>query len=185
MVAKHVTLWQKNPKFMRFLKEKPMSIQENWRILEKEMETENCILQGIQLEGIPDLIGFLLFHNFDKKDNCLEVWFRIDPEDQSKGICTQAVKMALHDILDRKDIETIIGWHSARNTGSFNVFKKSWFQIENFVPKQTFLPNINKVTDDFKRRINKTLAEMTDIINTNPIQAEIIRDGIKKHHLIL
>ena len=114
-LAEKVTQWQQHAKFMHFLKEKPMNIQQNREIFQKEIDTQHCIFQGIQLEGVSDLVGFLLFHNFDPKDNSVELGFRVDPNNQSKGVCTHAVQASLHKILERKEIDQIVGWHSAFN----------------------------------------------------------------------
>jgi hypothetical protein len=111
-----------------------------------------------------------LFHCFDLPKREIELWFRIDPSLQHRGICSQAVKQSIAEVLSQDDIDHIVWWHSAWNTWSFGVFRKSWFKIVDFVPDQTFLPNIGKITDDFKRQISKK-AIQTHIDNEDRIQA--------------
>lgn len=182
-LAELVTQRQQNPKFMRFLKEAPMTRQENWRIFLREIDTEKTKFLGIKLDWITDLVWFLLFHNFKEKEWTLELGFRIDPQNQSRWVCTQAVKQSLNKILNIEAIEEIVWWHSAWNKWSFNVFKNSWFQLEKFVANQTFLPNIWEITDDFKRRINQILLESPKALKLE--NKESIIKWLEKHNLFL
>ena len=174
-LAEEVSERQKHPKFMRFLKERPMSIKENWQLFLKEKEAKKTFLLKINIDGIKETVGFLLFHNFNPENGSIELGFRVDPKNQSKWICTQAVKQALTHILQKEDINEVVGWHSAFNMGSFNVFKHAGFEIEDFVKKQTFLQNINKITDDFKRKTNK------DIFNTTQTKTDKNEKIINKY----
>jgi RimJ/RimL family protein N-acetyltransferase len=185
MLAQKVSSWQQDPKFMRFLKEKPMSIQQNWTLFQKEMDTPHCVFIWIHLEWVADLVWFLLFHNFDSRDNSLELGFRIDPDDQSRGVCTQAVKKSLKDILSHDGVDRIVWWHSAFNAGSFAVFKKSGFQLEKFVPQQTFLPNLAKITDDFKWMITQSLLDSPNSLLLCPKEQQEILAWLAAHHLSL
>lgn len=174
-----VSNWQQNNGFMRFLKETPMAPTQNLSILQKEFDTPQSIFKSIKIDGIQDVVWFLLFHCFDATNNEIELWFRIDPLLQHKGICTQAVKESIAEVLSQNDIEHIVWWHSAWNRGSFGVFRKSGFQIVDFVTDQTFLPNIEKTTDDFKWQISKGDTQI------HPDKKNRIQAWLKKHDLNL
>lgn len=182
-LAQQVAHWQKNPLFMRFLKEQPMTAQQNLDIFYKDFDTEHCTFSGIQLHTAQDLVGFLLFHNFDERDRSLELWFRVDPENQARGVCTQAVKLYIPEILQNSAITDIVWWHSALNQWSFKVFQRSWFQLEQFVPRQTFLPNIKHLTDDFKWKINQTLLAHPSAVTPDAIERDKIFSGVMQHIL--
>lgn len=192
-LADLVAQWQQNPKFMRFLKETPMTRQENWRIFLREINTEKTKFFGIHLDWVADLVWFLLFHNFDKEKWTLELGFRVDPQNQSKWVCTQAVKQSLHDVLQMQWVQEIVWWHSAWNKWSFNVFKNSGFQLEKFVENQTFLPNMSNIetfmpeilvfTDDFKWRINQVLLKTPEPISLE--NKELITKWLETHNLSL
>lgn len=174
-----VSQWQKTQWFMRFLKESPMTPKQNLEIFKKEFDTPNCRFKSIKIDWVKDQVWFLLFHCFNASKNEIELGFRIDPWLQHKWICTQAVRQSIWEILSTPDISNIVWWHSAWNRGSFWVFKKSWFQIIDFIPDQTFLPNIWKTTDDFQWQIS---------IDNTPIELDKkphIQSWLKKHNLIL
>jgi len=178
-VASLVAKRQKNPDFMRFLKEQPMTAQQNLELFKKECDSPHTMFKWIHVEWIQDMVGFLLFHCFNPAKNELELGFRIDPLVQKKWICTQAVKASIQEVFSQGFIDGIVGRHSARNKGSFWVFRKSWFQIAEFVPNQTFLPNMGKVTDDFKRHRTRGCLKNND---TDTTSIHIHKDKIRQIH---
>lgn len=174
-----VSQWQKNQWFMRFLKESPMTPKQNLEIFKKEFDTPHCMIKWIKLDWIKEVVWFLLFHCFNASKNELELGFRIDPLLQQKWICTQTTKDSIVEVLSQDIVSSIVWRHSAFNKWSFGVFRKSWFQIADFIPDQTFLPNLWKITDDFKWQIsNKDTS-----IDLN--KEEKIKSWLKKHNLIL
>ena len=186
-VASLVAKRQKTPDFMRFLKEQPMTAQQNLEIFKNEYDSPHTMFKGIHVEWIQDMVWFLLFHCFNASRNELELGFRIDPLLQKKWICTQAVKISIQEVFSQGFVDGIIGRHSAWNKGSFGVFRKSWFRIADFVPEQTFLPNIGKVTDDFKRHIPRGFLNNNEADDTNiPIHKDKIHQihaWLQKHDI--
>jgi hypothetical protein len=89
---------------------------------------------------------------FNQESGESEIWFRVNPEQQLHGVCSQAVSLAIKNIFQDNDIKYITGRHSCLNKGSFHVFRKNEFSLERFIPQQTFLPNSKIQTDDFKRK---------------------------------
>lgn len=178
---------QKNAEFMRFLKEQPMTAKQNLEIFQKEFDAPHTLFRGIHVEWIQDMVWFLLFHCFNAPKNEIEIGFRVDPLLQKKWICTQAVQESIAEVLAGWTIDTIVGWHSARNRGSFGVFRKSWFELADFVANQTFLPNIGKITDDFKRQISKESHSIGHAdANSIPIHQEYtqrIHEWLQKHDM--
>jgi RimJ/RimL family protein N-acetyltransferase len=172
-----VSNWQQNNGFMRFLKETPMTPTQNLAILQKEFDIPQSVFKSIKIEGIQDIVWFLLFHCFDAPKKEIELWFRIDPSLQQRGICTQAVKQSIAEVLSQDDIDHVVWWHSAWNRWSFWVFRKSGFQIVDFIPDQTFLPNIGKITDDFKRQISKGELQI------HPDKKDRIQAWLEQHDL--
>lgn len=176
---------QKTPDFMRFLKEMPMTPKQNLKIFQKESDSPHCMFKWIQIEGITNAVWFLLFHCFNDTTKEIELGFRVDPLLQKKWICTQAVRESIEEILSQTDIESIVWRHSARNTWSFGVFKKSWFQIADFVPQQTFLPNIWATTDDFKRRISRESLLSPNLPQINQEKLPEIQTWLSQHKIHL
>ena len=171
---------QSNPQFMKFLKEQPMTVEQNRLVLQRELESPHCLCKGIHLQGVQDIVWFLLFHCFNPVSKELELGFRVDPLLQKKWICTQAVRQNIVHALAPQEVGHIVGRHSAWNKGSFGVFRKSGFQIVDFVPQQTFLPNLGKTTDDFKRQISKTGHKE---VYTEKVQQ--IQKGLEKHKIFI
>lgn len=188
-IAQHVTQRQKTPDFMRFLKEKPMSISENTEVLQKECTGEKNTLFSVTMDGEEKIVWILLFHNFSSEQKSVELGFRMDPELQRKWICTQAVQQAIQEVFADADVECIEGRHSALNKWSFFVFHKAGFSIEKFVPEQTFLQNIEIQTDDFQRimKRNTQEEELIDTLHHKkiPIRADdTIKKWLQKHGFI-
>jgi RimJ/RimL family protein N-acetyltransferase len=104
---------------MRFLKEAPLSKQENIDVLEKELETSHAQLFSIQKHSNNEILGILLFHNFNPQENSLELGFRVNPENQQKGICSSAVEKAIQELFTQGNIDKVEGRHSSFNKGSF------------------------------------------------------------------
>ena len=75
---------QSNPQFMKFLKEHPMTPEQNHAILQRELDSPHCLCKGIHLQGVQEIIGFLLFHCFNPTTQELELGFRVDPSLQKK-----------------------------------------------------------------------------------------------------
>ena len=66
-LAQSLTLWQKNKKFMRFLKETPTSLSHNLDILKQQLASEHASLHTIHIPDITIAVGYLLFHCFDSE----------------------------------------------------------------------------------------------------------------------
>lgn len=175
--------WQTNEQFLRFIKEKPMSPQENIQVITKTLAEEKSIYKLILEDTQQKIIWCILFDTFDVAENSLESYTRIDPNFSKKWFGTQCRRKIISDILLWGGVEKIISRHSARNTASLIINKRAWFRLIDFVPGQTFLPNTNKMTDDFKREITKE-----DIINGTSseiikMNADRVNEWLKKHNL--
>lgn len=175
--------WQTNEQFLRFIKEKPMSPQENMQVIRRILAEEKAIYKLILEDTQQKIVWCILFDTFETAENSLESYTRIDPNFSKKWFGTQCRRKIISDILLWGDIEKIISRHSARNTASLLINKRAWFRLIDFVPGQTFLPNINKMTDDFKREITKE-----DIINGTSseiikMNADRVNEWLKKHNL--
>ncbi len=187
LLASQVSQRQSHEEFMNFLKEPHMTKKENLAIFNTKIDW-GSVFKGVKLEWIEKLVGFFLFHNFDPLKKEIESSSRIDPNFQSKGIGSQARAVAVSEIVKMDTIDSIVSWHSALNRKSFGLNKNSWFKLSDFVPQQTFLPNLNVWTDDFKRSLDeKTLTLWwNDLIHRSVSEKkrEEIMDALKHHNFI-
>ena len=71
--------WQKNEQFMRFLKDVPMSPEENQNIIEAKLAEEHSIHKVIIDQARQEIIGSILFDQFNGDDMSLESYTRVDP----------------------------------------------------------------------------------------------------------
>lgn len=154
-LSKKLSEWQTNENFMRFLKDTPMSPKENFDILESKISDNKNISKLIIQESPKEIVGFVLFDEFDSFQNSLESYTRIDPNLAKMWLWSKFRKMIIDNLLLSDSISKIISWHSARNKASLCINRNAWFKLIDFVEEKTFLPNINKITDDFKWEIEK------------------------------
>ena len=177
--------WQKNTQFMKFLKDTPMSPQENIQDLQTKLTEENSVFKLIIEHTKQEIIWFVLFDHFNSDDMSLESYTRVDPNRNNLWIGTQCRKKMIHELLSWTDIQKIISWHSAWNQWSFIINKKSGFRLTDFAPNQTFLPNIGKITDDFKREIDTQQIHTLpgEIVDMDKKNRDAIMQWIQKHNL--
>lgn len=161
-LSKKLSEWQKNENFMRFLKETPMSPSENFAILENKLSDHKNVSKLILQEYQREIVGFVLFDEFDSTQNSLESYTRIDPNLAKIWLGSLCRKMIIENLLLSDAVSKIISWHSARNTWSLCINRNAWFKLIDFEKEKTFLPNIHKFTDDFKWEIEKE-----DILDSN------------------
>jgi hypothetical protein len=64
---------------MRFLKDTPISPKENFDILESKISDNKNVNKLIIQESQKEIVGFVLFDEFDIFQNSLESYTRIDP----------------------------------------------------------------------------------------------------------
>lgn len=159
-LSQKLSEWQTDEKFMRFLKDTPISPKENFDILESKISDNKNINKLIIQESQKEIVGFVLFDEFDIFQNSLESYTRIDPNIAKIWLWSQCRKMIIENLLLSDYVSKIISWHSARNKASLCINRNAWFKLIDFVEEKTFLPNINKLTDDFKWEIEKE-----DILN--------------------
>ena len=177
--------WQKNPQFMRFLKDTPMSLQENIKILNAKLSEKYSVFKLIIEQTKQEIVWFVLFDHFNRDDRSLESYTRVDPNRNNLWIGTQCRKKMIHELLSWRDIQKIVSWHSAWNQWSFVINKRAWFRLVDFVPNNTVLPNIGKITDDFKWEIDsQQIHTMSrDILDIDQKNRDIIMQWIHKHNL--
>ncbi len=159
-LSKKLSEWQTNESFMRFLKDTPMSPRENFDILKNKLSDSRNVNKLILQKSPKEIMGFILFDEFDSSQNSLESYTRIDPNMTKIWLGSQCRKMIIDTLLLSDSISKIISWHSARNKWSLCINRNAWFKLVDFVKEKTFLPNIHKFTDDFKWEIEKE-----DILN--------------------
>lgn len=184
-VASLLTEWQKDSNFNRFLKEVPTNTQWNSNFLTKKMSWELVVAKVAKFSW--EIVGIILLHSFDKKNKSLEGTLRISPDFQRKWFWTDLNKFVINDTLNNNEVDKIVSWHSAWNKWSFFVNKNCWWKIVDFVENQTFLPNIWKVTDDFKWEITKIIDwknKDEDIKNIVIGEKDNIIFWLKKHWFI-
>lgn len=184
-LSSKLSRWQKNQQFMNFLKDVPMSPRENQNILETKLAEEHNIHKVIIDKTRQEIIGSVLFDQFDNEDMSLESYTRVDPECKGWWIGSQCRKAIIAEILSSTDIQKIISRHSARNRWSFIINKRAWFRLVDFAPHQTYLPNIGKITDDFKREIHKgqKIQSPGEIVDLEQKNIKRIMEGIQKYDL--
>lgn len=170
-LSKKLSEWQTNERFMRFLKDTPMSPSENFDILQNKLSDTKNVNKILLDENLKQIIGYILFDQFDWSQDALESYTRIDPQFSKLWLGSQCRKMIIDNLLLSDSINKIISWHSARNTSSLCINRNAWFKLIDFVKGNTFLPNINKLTDDFKWEIEKE-----DIVSPHK------NDRIKSNH---
>lgn len=176
---------QKDEQFMRFLKDVPMSPRQNKTIIEATLAEEQSIYKVIIDQARQKIIGSVLFDQFNNEDRSLESYTRVDPACKGWWIGSQCRKAIIAELLSSTDIQKIISRHSARNQWSFIINKRAWFRLINFVPNKTYLPNIGKTTDDFKREISKgqKIQSPGEMIDREEKNIQRIMQGIQKHEL--
>ena len=177
--------WQKNPQFMRFLKDTPMSPQENIQDLQNKITEEHSVFKLIIEHTKQEIVWFVLFDHFNRDDMSLESYTRVDPNWNNLWIGTQCRKKMIHELLSWTDIQKIVSWHSAWNQWSFIINKRAWFRLVDFVPNNTVLPNIGKITDDFKWEITSQQLHTVsqNILDIEQKNRDIIMQWIHKHNL--
>lgn len=192
-IAQHNEERQKNKEFMRFLKETPQTKNQNLPHLQKLINKQKGAIFAVLNED-GNIIGSIMINWFNPKNGEAEIWFRVDPNQQLHGVCSQAVALSLEELFLDEEIKSVTGRHSCLNKWSFHVFRKNEFIIEKYVPEQTFLPNIKTLTDDFKRiKANthsdiiipkNTLIKQWKTIHIAKNQEENIKDWLIKHNII-
>jgi len=70
---------QKNDQFMRFLKDTTMSPKENQYIIEAKLAEEKNIHKIIIDQASQEIIGSVLFDQFNAEELSLESYTRVDP----------------------------------------------------------------------------------------------------------
>lgn len=127
--------------------------------------------------------GLMLLHSF--KHGKIEESIRVAPELQGRGIGTRLKRTSFQETLQERDIHTIISWHSAYNQGTFWTNARCGGTIADFVPDQTFLPNIRCMTDDFKWEITEIPSKKSEIWKiTEGVRKHDIIQGLQKHKFI-
>ena len=176
---------QKDQQFMKFLKDTPMSPQENQNIIETKLTEEGSIHKVIIDQTSQEIIGSVLFDQFHSDDMSLESYTRVDPSYKGGWIGSQCRKAIIAEILSSTDIQKIISRHSARNQWSFIINKRAWFRLLDFIPHQSYLPNIGKTTDDFKREIHKgqRIQPYGEIVAMEQKNIQRIMEWIRKHNV--
>ena len=176
---------QKDEQFMRFLKDVPRSPRENQKIIEATMAEEHSIHKVIVDLTKQEIIGSVLFDQYNNDDKSLESYTRVDPSYKGWWIGSQCRKAIIAELLSSTDIQKIISRHSARNRWSFIINKRAWFRLIDFVPNKTYLPNIGEITDDFKREISKgqKIQSLGEVLDREEKNIQRIMEGIQKHDL--
>ena len=70
---------QKDIQFMKFLKDTPMSPQENQHIIESKLAEEQTVHKIIMDQANQEIIGSVLFDQFNAEELSLESYTRVDP----------------------------------------------------------------------------------------------------------
>lgn len=176
---------QRDSQFMKFLKDTPATPEENFLHIQNKLQEERSIYKIIVEQTKKDIVGFILFDNFTKEDESLESYTRVNPRFNGLWIGSQCRRAIIKDLLSAGDIKKIISWHSAWNTWSFIINKRAWFKLVDFVPLNTYLPNIGKTTDDFKRDIQRddVINPSREVIRRDGESSRIIMQGIEQHNL--
>lgn len=146
-LAHSLTKWHKTPWFMDFLKEAPMSFEENKKMLESKLNWQEAHARIILFKN--RVAGIIILHSLDEKKWVMEESIRICPEHRGKWLGTELKKEAVKKALEIPWLNWIESWHSAWNKWTF-WNNKHLGKIVDFVPDQTWLQNISKQTDDFK-----------------------------------
>ena len=184
-VAISLSEWQKTPDFNHFLRETPMTPEENNRFLRQKLSTDTSFMK---IARIADrVIGILILHSFNKDHASLEESIRIDPKFSRRGIGTHLKKEVFREVLKASAVKRIISWHSAWNLGTFSTNRHCNGRILQFIENQTHLPNIGKITDDFQWEITNISEEIVNSETPRIAEehASTILAGLKKHKIIL
>ena len=170
---------------MKFLKDVPMSPRQNQTIIEASLAEEQSIYKVIIDQARQEIIWSVLFDQFNGEDKSLESYTRVDPTCKWGWIGSQCRKAIIAELLSSTDIQKIISRHSARNQWSFIINKRAWFRLIDFVPNKTYLPNIGKITDDFKREISKgqKIQSPGEMIDREEKNNQRIMQGIQKYEI--
>lgn len=81
-LADKLSDWQKNAQFMRFLKDIPMSPKENLQVIQDKLTETGSIHKLIIQHTKQEIIGSVLFDQFNNEDMSLESYTRVDPSFQ-------------------------------------------------------------------------------------------------------
>jgi len=176
---------QKDKQFMKFLKDTPMSPTENQKVIETTLNNKNNIQKVIIEQAKQEIIGFILFDQFNDEEQSLESYTRVDPSCKGCGIGSQCRKKIIAEVLSTTAIQKIVSRHSAWNQASFIINKRAWFRLVDFIPNKTYLPNIGKTTDDFKREIHQAqkIQCYWEPLNMEQKNIQHIMQWIQKHNL--
>lgn len=106
-VAEHVTQRQINKNFMRYLKETPKNLYNNLEYLKKSLDHNKAALFRI-LDENDTVCGIVQTNAFDENTHELEIGFRVDPNNQLRGMCSYAVAQVVNKLFQDKEVKHII-----------------------------------------------------------------------------
>ena len=186
LLSQELSNWQEKNQFMDFVKDIPVSPEDNLKILRETMSDWHNIQKIIIEETRRQIVWFLVLDAFDEEQNSLESYMRVNPDFKGMWIWTIWRKWILEALLSKDVIKKIVSFHSAWNKASFIINKRSGFKLVDFLPKQTFLPNIGEKTDDFSRELTKeqTFKPKGELVNICEDNKEKIFEWLIKHDLI-
>lgn len=110
---------------MKFLKDTPMSPTENQKVIETTLNNKNNIQKVIIEQAKQEIIGFILFDQFNDEEQSLESYTRVDPSCKGCGIGSQCRKKIIAEVLSTTAIQKIVSRHSAWNQASFIINKRA------------------------------------------------------------
>jgi len=101
---------------------------EEWLLKEKHGQRW-CIIQTKQGRKVGQLIAR------EKKDNTIQIGYRITPPARNQGYCTAAVRTVVNYLFSETDIERIIAETNPRNTASIRVLENAGFTQTSYKEK--------------------------------------------------
>jgi len=179
-IARNLANRQKNDNFVRFLKEKPMSIEENLNRLESKLKNPHAKIFSITTEWENELLWVFFLHNFSAENKSLELWWRINPKKQQKWLWSRSIKQITEKTLSKWEITQIETRHSALNKWSFWTMRNNNFTIDNFIEKQTFLTNSNIRTDDFRWTKSSSEKEIMTVLDEKKSELKLNTENNKQ-----
>lgn len=123
-----------NPETMKYIPRPLVKTKEDainhFKMIDKKIESNEGINWAITLKGNPKLIGIIGHYRIQPENYRCEIGYMILPENNGKGIVTEAIKVVLKygfDDLQMHSIEAVI---DPENTASERVLQKNGFVKE-------------------------------------------------------
>lgn len=114
-------------------RETPKNLNEAEAFIDRclnEFVNENRIFWGLELKSSNQLIGSIVLHKIDLKNNYAEVGYELNPDYQDQGYMSEAMKTVLDFGIMSMNLKTIEAYTHHNNAASIALLEKFLFVLQ-------------------------------------------------------